>query len=280
MKKITTILFLLLNFITIDSQTVEMLSGDPEWYYWMTYDLHDGMVSHDYFLAYGVHGTMELNGRCYHTMYWLNRAYIDWGGEVYAPEFPVYVREANGIVYADYESYANAAKEQGYNEPCPYKKTDDGEIILYDFTLKAGDKYPTAPEVDPIFVNDIKAITTLDGIERKLFCLSNGLDILEGIGCINSRALLVHYLYSTAPRYYLWSDWDVNSYVLFLCEYKRNNNSIYYNNSPNTTTSIERIHKDMNYLHRPIYFDLQGRRLTQKPTKGVYIQDGKKVMVK
>ena len=156
MKKITTILFLLLNFITIDSQTVEMLSGDPEWYYWMTYDLHDGMVSHDYFLAYGVHGTMELNGRCYHTMYWLNHAYIDWGGEVYAPEFPVYVREANGIVYADYESYANAAKEQGYNEPCPYKKTDDGEIILYDFTLKAGDKYPTAPEVDPIFVNDIK----------------------------------------------------------------------------------------------------------------------------
>ena len=27
-------------------------------------------------------------------------------------------------------------------------------------------------------------------------------------------------------------------------------------------------------------YDLQGRRLAQKPTKGVYIQDGKKVAVK
>jgi hypothetical protein len=27
-------------------------------------------------------------------------------------------------------------------------------------------------------------------------------------------------------------------------------------------------------------YDLQGRRLAQKPTKGVYIQDGKKVIVK
>jgi len=29
----------------------------------------------------------------------------------------------------------------------------------------------------------------------------------------------------------------------------------------------------------PIY-DLQGRHLTQKPAKGIYIQDGKKVVVK
>jgi hypothetical protein len=27
-------------------------------------------------------------------------------------------------------------------------------------------------------------------------------------------------------------------------------------------------------------FDLQGRRLTQKPTKGMYIQNGKKVVVR
>ena len=27
-------------------------------------------------------------------------------------------------------------------------------------------------------------------------------------------------------------------------------------------------------------YDLQGRQLAQKPTKGVYIQDGKKVVVK
>ena len=275
MKIIITLLFLLLNLGTIDSQTIEMLSGDPSWYYWMTYNLHDGMVNHDYFMAYGVHGTMELNGRNYYTMYWFSRAQIDLAGDAYALEFPIGVREADGKVYADYDSYNDAAKEQGYNEPCPYEQTGDGEIILYDFTLKAGDKYPTSSEVAPIYVNDIKTITTLDGIERKSFYLSNGLEIIEGIGCINSRALLVHYLYSTAPRYYLWSDWDVNSYELFLCEYKRDNISI-YSKVPNTNTSIERIHK----LHHPIYFDLQGRRLTQKPAKGVYIQDGKKVVVK
>ena len=29
-----------------------------------------------------------------------------------------------------------------------------------------------------------------------------------------------------------------------------------------------------------MYYDLLGRRLMQKPTKGVYIQDGKKIVVK
>jgi hypothetical protein len=37
--------------------------------------------------------------------------------------------------------------------------------------------------------------------------------------------------------------------------------------------------KDEGIRNNHIY-DLQGRRLTQKPTKGVYIQDGKKVVVK
>ena len=38
------------------------------------------------------------------------------------------------------------------------------------------------------------------------------------------------------------------------------------------------VHKDCS--NTTIKYDLQGRRLTQKPAKGVYIQDGKKVMVK
>ena len=38
------------------------------------------------------------------------------------------------------------------------------------------------------------------------------------------------------------------------------------------------VHKDCS--NTTIKYDLQGRRLTKKPTKGVYIQDGKKVMVK
>ena len=38
------------------------------------------------------------------------------------------------------------------------------------------------------------------------------------------------------------------------------------------------VHKDCS--NTTIKYDLQGRRLTQKPTKGVYIQDGKKVVVK
>ena len=29
----------------------------------------------------------------------------------------------------------------------------------------------------------------------------------------------------------------------------------------------------------PILFDLQGRKLEQKPTKGIYIQNGKKVLI-
>ena len=37
--------------------------------------------------------------------------------------------------------------------------------------------------------------------------------------------------------------------------------------------------KDEGIRNNHIY-DLQGRRLTQKPTKGVYILDGKKVIVK
>ena len=41
---------------------------------------------------------------------------------------------------------------------------------------------------------------------------------------------------------------------------------------------VASVHKDCS--NTTIKYDLQGRRLTKKPTKGVYIQDGKKVVVK
>ena len=68
------------------------------------------------------------------------------------------------------------------------------------------------------------------------------------------RSILVHFERDGEVLYDIWPEKGATNRVKFISKDKISNVNMYY--------------------------DLLGRRLTQKPTKGVYIQDGKKIVVK
>ena len=192
-KYLSTVLFLLCANIT-QAQEFDMLSGNPMWTYFVDFD---GIfkVDDDY------EGYLEVGGKTYHRLYSTEYLSPDDGSEgFFMLVNPVGVREAAGRIYADYESYTNLTNRllnfEELKGEIPFKLTEEGEYLLYDFTLQKGDVYPVADGQPQIIVDDVSTIMTLDNKTRKLFTLSNGLKIIEGIGCINSKGRLLHYLFN------------------------------------------------------------------------------------
>ena len=113
---------------------------------------------------------------------------------VCAPEPTRYfhVREADGKVYGRKDEYVLMMETVfGLEESDLFwEDCGNGEVLLYDFTLGVGDRYPCKGNVT---VKSVEMLTTRDGVERKLFCLSNGQKILEDIGCISAGGELLGY---------------------------------------------------------------------------------------
>lgn len=114
----------------------------------------------------------------------------------------VYIREENGRVYVEKESYLhylaetdstgsagffNTEIKYGDASYLPYEETADGELVIYDFTMQQGDKFKSVPGHEDVWVKETGTVTTADGKERKRLVMSNGLEIVEGIGCICSK---------------------------------------------------------------------------------------------
>ena len=113
----------------------------------------------------------------------------------------------NGRVYVDKQEYIAAMEKEyldvleeqkrdlnplgtvGDKDYLPYRQTDDGELILYDFNMLPGDKYPSVEGHDDISVARVETMVTRDGVSRRLLTLSNGYRLLEGVGSLNSPGM-------------------------------------------------------------------------------------------
>ena len=154
------------------------------------------------------------------------------------------------------------------------------DVVLYDFTLDVGDRYPCRGEVT---VEEISWMTTRDGISRKLFRLSNGLLLLEGVGCLNSRYGVFGYQndpgingeseVAQAPQS---NEPPADNTILSFLKYGDNTEPVYI--LGDWEMGVEKVEKSIT-TSSDIY-DLEGRRLNGTPRKGVYIQNGKKRVVK
>jgi hypothetical protein len=252
-------------------KTALFSSNNPQWLYGYVYN---GCVPVPPFNR--IDGSFEANGKTYHRLY---RVYIyendNGSGTPYeSPTYPVGVREESGKVYAYQKDYASVEKrlrdvEYFKTDVSPYLLTEDDEVILYDFTLKEGDTYPTSPEFGPIFVNSIEVIRTADGADRKLFTLSNGIKILEGVGCLNTDDV-IFYLYD---HHTFFEDGD-GYYTLW--SYTKDGNIIYHVDDYTDTLNDLRSIINKTPSNPSSLFDLQGRRLNAVPARGLYIKDGRK----
>ena len=169
----------------------------------------------------------------------------------------------------------------------PYHQTDDGEIILYDFNMKVGDRYRHVDGYDDIYVTETDSITLTDRKHKRL-TLNNGLVLIEGIGCINSPGMLFDYLNpSSGIKHWIC---DLSLYDI-VDEDGGSASPIYEYTNPliaDRAVGIDDVRVPKDEASGTAY-NLQGQRIGPskssfkgdwRGSKGLYIVDGKKLLIK
>ena len=272
----------------------------------MTVTDADGCVSskHDTVTVYGI-PVLELDSRynaiCEGDSVTIgNRKYAKLvNGGLYTPvsgsrisqntegrDYVIGIRHEGGRVYVNYAEYQDYLRQRGYSQYydvfphgnpdyIPYATTADGEMVLYDYTMEVGDGFVHVEGYDDVTVVSKEIIMLDNQTARRRLVLSNGLVLIEGIGCINSNGMLLDYLNplsSLQTRFtYLNLLFDLNT------------NTKVYENSEIEVYDLRRlavpeVMQNEKKGERTAY-DLQGRPLKQKPSKGLYIENGKKMIV-
>ena len=227
--------------------------------------------------------TINLNGKVYHPVVSEPANAITRGGKDDSDErwYAVGIRKEGGRVYVNYEDYiaylsrpyngVNTNPSFGNPSYVPYPVTNEGELILYDYTMEIGDKFQSIEGYNDVSVVAKDIVVYEDKNERRRLTLSNGLVLIEGIGCINSNGHLLDYL-NPSPLY--------EGYFSYLKQVlNANYNSIYETD----VKVIDDTELGVNVVRKyniPSFYDLQGRQLQSNPRKGLYIRDGKKYLVK
>lgn len=198
---------------------------------------------------------------------------VAWGED---GDSPLLLRESAGKVYAQRDSYKEYISKNYPDVETPYEMDGEWsvEVLLYDFTLGVGEKYPCRGDVS---VEAVSSVTTRDGLERKVQRLSNGLVIIEGIGCVNALEGIFAYQNSeglSVPAASTSS--DVGSALAYstLQSYEKYKGEPPLYLSGDISLGLQSL---LSSKHRydPSY-DLQGRRLQATPIQGIYIQNGRK----
>ncbi len=192
-----------------------------------------------------------------------------------------WLREAEGKVYSLKDDYINVMKETYETEMTDVYLEENGdiEVLLYDFTLDVGHRYPCKNDVT---VATVEEMTTRDGIVRRMLHLSNGLILIEGIGCINSWGEIFGY-----QNFDPAANANGSVYNSVLSRFSLDEIIIYCKGDETLSLSSPKTH-EIKSITKNIY-DLSGRRVANssefqgssfKLPKGVYIQGGKKFVVK
>lgn len=282
-----------------------------QWIVW-SYEIAPSSVPIEYasiseFYMIGISSTFVAeNGKTYYRMLF-NRGFKEKGPTVkYGPmvydkqtgltadeititpnkETEIGIREENGRVYVQQKEYLGLMDKDSYwkFEGSPfynYEKTQDGELILYDFTKKTGERYGFAYGSGDIFVNRVENIQTEDGKQRKMITLSNGMKLIEGIGCINSPGGLLFYLNPQETPYdymrltnFRKTQTEPGSTIVNSAE-----NIFSQPFAEDGPTAIEEV-THQKEISASSVFDIEGRRTNSHASRGIYIRDGRKVVVK
>ena len=171
-----------------------------------------------------------------------------------------------------YMEYVRSILPEGsviFEEPARW----EDEVVLFDFSLNEGDRYPCVGDVT---VSSVSSLTTRDGVCRRLLHLSNGLIILEGVGCLNSR--YGPFAYQNDPGVDApYGDGDSSACsVLSFRKYGSGTAPIFVKGDLELGVSeiTGGVENDGSV------YDLQGRKLPNKPDNGIYIQNGQKRVAK
>ena len=244
-----------------------------------------------------IEGKEVVNGRTYRKLY------VDessWGVKASSPfpnETDLYhehildIREEDGRVYAlkqmyiDYLTHHASPEELLDHDIFLAPADNEDEILLYDFTLAEGDTYPSRGL--PI-VQRTGIIILRNSGEKKVLWLSNGIILVEDIGCVHSIGTLVCYQNEIVQE--VPENPEVNGFLLgYLKSYSQGNDELFqchsyaslFSDILHYPTAIRDLQAQpatgdsgsMFNVQRSTYYNLSGRRLSAPPAKGMYIED-------
>jgi hypothetical protein len=282
-RKILLLLFLAMQ-TSLFAQ--KMLENQTEWVYTMfspsLYQFYQEKGGFTYLaseeVVYRVYDTQETDGK---TSYLVSEELLQPSARQLSSTRAyqgnhLALREEGGKVMVGYDDYKNFLEysEQFVNagDPSyiPYPKTEGGELILYDFTKQEGDIYAAAVDGHPeVVVKEVDTFIDNTWRECRRLTLSNGSILIEGIGCINSRGMLLSYL---NPR-------EATDDRIFWLSAKANYDYLVYDQYVDVKT--------LGIADRPVMspaetnhigYTLGGVRIAQ-PQRGLIIKDGKKTII-
>lgn len=295
--RVLSLVTLLCLCCSVRAQGVSMLENTPGWYYFIgIWNLDSpGSFMHDSSHEFYIDGIEEIDGKTYQRLY-ISVHHLDGGNSMMRSpgyswddmdnEYLVGMREESGRVYVNEAEYMDFLRGTGRKgtlgnpDYVPYERTDDGEFVLYDFTMKEGDKFRSVEGYPDVWVAEVKDTVLEDGVTRKMQTLSNGLVLIEGIGCVYSSGMMPAYL-NPKP-----TDDEYANVFAGLTGFSSNGTLIYSKGRdeqwPFYLAGIEPTvmpRKDINIHngHESIY-DLTGRRVLNPQPGHLYIQSSKKTI--
>ena len=155
-------------------------------------------------------GSKVVNGKTYGLLHVHSDLYGARGTEASVSNpynSTIGIRYEDGRLYVNKEDYLELFTPEyiwrtiGDGNNLPYETTEDGELVLYDFSKNVGDTYCQLADGTTLTVTKTGVMKTEDGVTRRLLTLSNGLELIEGIGCTNSRGLMLFWL-NISPSYH------------------------------------------------------------------------------
>jgi len=201
----------------------------------------------------------------------------------------MHMRKDGQRILVIYDEYKKMMVERGYksddfDSQCRYELTGEGEMVLYDFGMQVGDKFRSVPGKEDIYVverykeypNFRTRQDTLDIIK-----LSNGFRLVYGVGFKGTMDVYdnVPNGYSPQGNYFDYLSSTTGGYGMRLY-FARCNNMFYWEDCFDGGGSAG-IDAPWCPKKQGQTYDLNGHRLTEKPSQpGIYIQDGRKYVVK
>ncbi len=302
MRKLLVLFFVIL-FGGIQSVSSQMVKEGRQWsyVYSVTYRVHGNTVTAYTFYKYEFDGTIEQNGKTYMKLY---ETELDEYGRGHGPEYVLGLREENGRIYADSDEYMKVAinihpdTDWFDTYAMPYTVTEDGEVMLYDFTLDDGDYFGATDFSTKSYINGKTRMTLANDEECDVFSvwrlwytgfedeeydesLWDGSSWDTVISDIGSQTTLINWLNMRDLAY----NGDIVREYLNVCVV---GNELVYKNPQyvkdvffdDLVTGIGSVKSDAGRDVKPCLYDLSGRKVDGRPRPGVYIKDGRKVVVK
>ena len=168
-------------------------------------------------IDFDIVGSKVMNGKTYGLLQMNGER---WSARSYEPDSnyrgfsaTIGIRDEGGRIYVDKEEYLDLMTDKyfwshiGRSDSLPYETTPDGELVLYDFNKNAGEVYCKMPDGSELTVSKVDTLKTEDGVSRRRLTLSNGLDLIEGVGCTNSEGFLLFWLNAKHAYTYYSTDY-------------------------------------------------------------------------